>query len=178
MSESVIYDGGDGASNMYRLVQTPLGTYRAQYYAGNYGEWTKVRDPQSQEQAYHTPGLVDLQLAVRDGELLLEWTQWHDGSNRRPVMLTHTGIRVGTTGESAMDAVELQTVIDHLGHYDALTGETVRNQLNSMEAQVVGLRADNAYLANQNRVLTATLNAIAAALKVSPPPVAAPTVTP
>jgi hypothetical protein len=91
----LVYDGGDGPSNLYRAIATATGVYRAQYWAGSYGELTKVRDPQLGEQSFHTPGLVDLQLLVEDGELILEYPRWQDGAKNRPIMRVRTGMRCG-----------------------------------------------------------------------------------
>ena len=182
MTDTQLYDSGDGVWGLYRLVQTPVGTFRAQYYPGNYGEVVRVHDPQGQEHNYHTPGLVDLQLADRGGEVVLEWSRIGDGgSSRRPVMATTTGL--ATTGAapaptptppaSAPPApappsgpASLQALADRIGHYDPLLGQTIRTQLDSMEAQIVGLRSDNAYIAQQNRTLA---TAIAALQPPTPP---------
>jgi hypothetical protein len=92
----LVYDGGDGASGMYRAVSTATGVYRAQYWGGKHGELTKVRDPQLGEHSYHTPGLTDLQLLVQQGILVLEYTKWGgEGSQNRPVLRVSTGIRCG-----------------------------------------------------------------------------------
>ncbi len=181
MADTQLYDSGDGVWGLYRLVQTPVGTFRAQYYPGNYGEVVRVRDPQGQEHNYHTPGLVDLQLADRGGEVVIEWTRIVDGGNHRPVWQTTTGLATGSaappppppappappapTGGPA----SLQTLADRIGKYDPLLGETVRAQLNSMEALVAGLRADNAYIAQQNRELGTTLNAVLKAVQARTP---------
>jgi len=185
MADTQLYDSGDGVWGLYRLVQTPVGTFRAQYYPGNYGEVVRVHDPQGQEHNYHTPGLVDLQLADRGGEVVIEWSRIGDGgSSHRPVMATTTGL--ATTGATPTPApapkplpapappsptptdgpASLQTLADRIGHYDPLLGETVRTQLDSMEAQLVGFRADNAYIANQNRALA---TAVAALQPPTPP---------
>lgn len=104
-TQVIYWDGKPSATVM--TMMTEKGLYTAGYWPGaDQGEVTRVFGPNGEKVAEaHTPGFMDGQLHVNNGELVVRYSRWlGEGQAAHPVMDVRTGVMVG--GPAATTASE------------------------------------------------------------------------